>query len=428
MNIFASVLGSIFEMYIGYMFFSKFGTIKGDINKNKLYFLILNIFHIVVSLILMKNGLVIVSYLLCLVLCSFLFQIKTLKRFIIVVCVLIISALAEMIVAVAATIGLNVSVDVLQDNKTTYTICIVLAKFLTFSILKPIKSKKHQSNSKYPIWFKIGVYTLPFTSLFIIILLYRYSFIVEIVLYQICTLCAAILLIISNLLIVYIFENQEKYFVTKERLDFAEIHIKEQRMHYSELYKQQEALKKYRHDSKNFYVSLISILESKSTEEAISYIKDKMSIISDNSKSINSGNPVVDSIIYSKKQICDNKAIVLKTSLKISETIKIDELEFGVLIGNALDNAIEATEELADSNKKIINLTILTSGEMISIEISNPTIKDIDTTNIETSKSDKTQHGYGLKGIETITNKYNGNLSLSYENNLFTLSAILVNL
>ena len=33
MNIFASVLGSIFEMYIGYMFFSKFGTIKGDINK-----------------------------------------------------------------------------------------------------------------------------------------------------------------------------------------------------------------------------------------------------------------------------------------------------------------------------------------------------------------------------------------------------------
>ena len=73
-------------------------------------------------------------------------------------------------------------------------------------------------------------------------------------------------------------------------------------------------------------------------------------------------------------------------------------------------------------------MTILTSGEMISIEISNPTIKDIDTTNIETSKTDKTQHGYGLKGIETITNKYNGNLSLSCENNLFTLSAILVNL
>lgn len=428
MNIFASVLGSIFEMYIGYMFFSKFATIKEELKRSNLIFVILTVFHVATSLFLMKNGLVIISYLLCLLLYSCLFNLKLLKRIVITCFILIISALSEMMVVVSTTIGLDISVDALQNNEITYAICIVLAKFLTFSILKPIKYKKIEFHEKFPIWFIISTTILPFTSIFIIILLYRYCYLTASILYQISTLVASLLLIVSNLLILFVVDKQEKYYSTKERLAFAEIHIKEQRTHYAELYSQQEALKKYRHDSKNFYVSLISILENKSTEDAISYIKDKMSIISDNSKSINSGNPVVDSIIYSKKQICDNKAIILNTSLKISETIKIDELEFGVLIGNALDNAIEATEELIELNKKIINLTILTSGEMISIEISNPTIKDIDTTNIETRKTDKTQHGYGLKGIETITNKYNGNLSLSCENNVFTLSAILVNL
>lgn len=428
MNIFATIIGSLFEMYTGYMFLSKFGNIKVSRKIYLVYFTLLTIFLIIASATLVESGLIFFAFALCFLLHSLLFKIKRLKKILCSLALIITVALSEMIVVMATTVGLNTDVVEIQTNGILYFICIILSKFLGFAILKPINLKQISVQKKFPIWFTIATAILPFTSIFIIVLLYRYCYLINTISYQISTVAAAVLLIVSNLLVLFVIDKQEKFYVTKERLAFAEIHIKEQRTHYAELYSQQEALKKYRHDSKNFYVSLISILENKSTEEAISYIKDKMSIISNNSNLINSGNPVVDSIIYSKKQICDNKDIILKTSLKISETIKIDELEFGVLIGNALDNAIEATEELADSNRKIINLTILTSGEMISIEISNPTIKDIDTTNIETSKTDKAQHGYGLKGIETITNKYNGNLSLSCENNIFTLSAILVNL
>lgn len=427
MNILATIIGSLFEMYTGYMFLSKFGSIKVSRKVYFICFALLTIFLIIASATLVESGLIFFAFALCFLLHSLLFDIKRLKKVLFSFALITTVALSEMIIAMITTIVLNMNITEVQSDDFLYLMCVILAKFLGFAMLKPIKIEKKIFKEKFPIWFSVATALLPFTSLFIVFILYRYCYVTNEVIHRISILISAFVLIISNLLILFIIDKQEKFYVTKERLAFAEIHIKEQRAHYAELYAQQEALKKYRHDSKNFYVSLISILENKSTEEAISYIKDKMSIISDNSKSINSGNPVVDSIIYSKKQICDNKAIVLKTSLKISENIKIDELEFGVLIGNALDNAIEATEELADSNKKIINLTILTSGEMISIEISNPTIKDIDTTNIETSKTDKTQHGYGLKGIETITNKYNGNLSLCCENNIFTLSAILVN-
>ena len=47
--------------------------------------------------------------------------------------------------------------------------------------------------------------------------------------------------------------------------------------------------------------------------------------------------------------------------------------------------------------------------------------------NLKTTKVQKNEHGYGLKGIETLVSKYNGDLSIVCENNEFTLSCILVN-
>lgn len=65
---------------------------------------------------------------------------------------------------------------------------------------------------------------------------------------------------------------------------------------------------------------------------------------------------------------------------------------------------------------------------MLSIEISNKTINNIDTQNLVTGKKDKQLHGYGINSIETITTKYKGNLSFTCKNNIFTLSVILVNI
>jgi len=210
-------------------------------------------------------------------------------------------------------------------------------------------------------------------------------------------------------------------------LAFAEVHLKEQRTHYKELYAQQEALKKYRHDSKNFYTSLISVLETKNTEDAIELIKDKMSVASGDAGAVNSGNPVIDSIIYSKKVLCKDRGIIIEESIRLSNKIEIDELELGVLIGNALDNAIEATEKLESNDNKKINLKIITSGEMISVEVVNKVNTKVDVNNLKTTKEQKNEHGYGLKSIKTLALKYNGNLSISCENNEFVLSVILVN-
>lgn len=428
MNIISTIIGSVFEIYTGHMFFSKFGIKKIS---DKTYIACLFAFAvglIISSLTLVQSGLIFLVFTIYSFLHCSLFDIKLLKKIVLTFILVIVDALAEMIVVLGTTIDKDTNITNLQDSDIMYLVCILIAKFLAFSILKPIRKPVALSQSNSPLWFKLGTAALPLTSTFIIILLYRYSYIVTDTKFQIGTLIAAGLIIISNLLILFIIDKQETYYRTSERLQFAEQHIKNQVSHYSELYSQQESLKKFRHDIKNYYTSLISILESSSVQDAIDYIKNKMQIESFDTNTINSGHPVIDAIINSKSQYAQGLGISIESIIKITTKIYIDELELGVLIGNALDNAIEAVEKLDDQTSKTINLNIFSSGDMLSIEASNPTVNNIDTDNLKSTKKDKLIHGYGLAGIESITNKHSGKLTITCQNNIFTLSCILVNI
>lgn len=427
MNIIATFIGSIFEIYIGHMFFSKFGEKKVSTKTYMVWISIISIFLIIASLTLVQSGFIFFAFSLCFFIHSLLFKIKLLKKIILSFALIITVSLSEMIVVMTTTLGMDTTINSLQSSDIMYMICILLAKFLAFSILKPIKKNIFSSRKKFPVWFNLGTSLLPFTSAFIIILLYRYSFLVTDTTYQICTLIAAILLITANLLILFVIDKQEIYFRTTERLLFAEAHIKNQVSHYSELYAQQESLKKFKHDSKNFYTSLLSILETLTVQDAMKYIKDKIKLDVYENNTINSGHPVIDAIIHSKNIYAQKHGASINTNIKITTSIFIDELELGVLIGSALDNAIEAIQSIESDVSKIINLNIFSVGDMLSIEISNPTSFNIDVKNLKTTKKDKHLHGYGLEGIEAITKKYNGNLSIECENKIFTLSSIIVN-
>lgn len=379
------------------------------------------------SITLIQSSFLFFAFSTCIFLFSLLFNLKLIKRILLAFALIITISLSEMIVAMATTLGMDTTLAELQNSNILYAICVITSHFLSFAILKPIKKKVFNSNQKFPLWFKIGTTILPLTSVFIIILLYRYTYIVAYTSYQISTLIAAILLIVANLLILFVIDKQETHLRTTERLLFAEAHIKNQLSHYSELYTQQEDLKKFRHDSKNFYTSLISMLETLSTQDAIN-IKDKIEIEMFNHNTINSGHPVIDAIIYSKNLSAQKQGASINSNIKITTKIFIDELELGVLIGNALDNAIEAVAKLDKSESKVIELNILSSGDMLSVEVSNKTINNIDTQNLVTSKKNKQLHGYGINSIDTITQKYQGTLSITCKNNIFTLSVILVNI
>lgn len=241
-------------------------------------------------------------------------------------------------------------------------------------------------------------------------------------------LAVAILMIASNIVTLFLIYRQKDYIESKARLNFANEQIKNQLAHYEDLYRYQNEIRTFRHDIKNRMLSVSGLLSDGQVETAIDAIKGEVDFLDEaNNGIINSGNPAIDAVLQSKLATAEKKGIKLDFSVKISSKINIDLLELGVLIGNALDNAIEATERLETSADKTIFVSLITMGGRIVISVENPVEAQVDTRQGGSTKSDKLNHGYGIKSMKTIARKYDGDAFVSCEGNIFTTSINICN-
>ena len=92
------------------------------------------------------------------------------------------------------------------------------------------------------------------------------------------------------------------------------------------------------------------------------------------------------------------------------------------MFGNLLDNSIEACEKIK-KGKRWIKVQVEKQNRLLFLDISNSIEEKILVRGgkLITNKKDKTNHGYGLKGIERIVNKYEGEMSYQVKGNLFKI-------
>lgn len=216
---------------------------------------------------------------------------------------------------------------------------------------------------------------------------------------------------------------------TKEKLFFTETHINSQIAHYEELYKHQTEIRTFRHDIKNILLSIMGILKESDTEKALQVMQANLDMLDDsNKKIVNTGHPITDAILQSKLHDANTKGIKLSISTKLTEKIIVDELELGVVLGNALDNAIEATAKVKNSHEKVVTFDMITTAERIIITIENPVDGNVNTDKLITTKKDKENHGYGVGSIKTIARKYDGVAEFAYSNGMFTTNINIANM
>ena len=135
------------------------------------------------------------------------------------------------------------------------------------------------------------------------------------------------------------------------------------------------------------------------------------------------GNSAIDSIINIKGGYAKSKAINFMTKIKVMN-IEFDSVKLCRILGNALDNAIEACE-LVYSNDKSICLVMNQDRNKMIIEINNPS-PNVDVHNLTTTKKNAAIHGIGLKSIKQTVTAMNGTMSCIYENGFFSMKIMLV--
>ena len=139
------------------------------------------------------------------------------------------------------------------------------------------------------------------------------------------------------------------------------------------------------------------------------------------------GNPVLDTILWEKKQFCMLHDITLSYVLDGHLFDRIAMEDLCVLFGGALDNAIEAVQKIEDKERRLIHVKAMEQQGylVLCVENVNDTPLEYEKGMPVTTKDDKSSHGFGIKGIRYVAEKYGGSISIAQEDGWFRLTVLL---
>lgn len=159
-------------------------------------------------------------------------------------------------------------------------------------------------------------------------------------------------------------------------------------------------------------------------------VKELENMISIYDSTIKTNNDALDLILTEKSLFCQKNKIDLKCYADCSKLGFISESDLYSLFGNMIDNAIEAVTKIENKDKRTISLIVRNALSCTSIFISNyfeGKVK-LDRNGMPiTSKQNKSYHGYGLKSIKMIVDKYNGDLKIDVKDNIFIIQILFTN-
>lgn len=141
---------------------------------------------------------------------------------------------------------------------------------------------------------------------------------------------------------------------------------------------------------------------------------------------VKSGNEALDIVLAEKSLLCEQQHIRLECIADGESLSFMSASDVYSLIGNAIDNAIESVLKATEPENRFIDISIKRSRELLIIHIENPFEGDLQFRDglPLTTKADKDFHGFGLKSIQKVVEKYDGFFSIIPQDHLFVLNIV----
>lgn len=227
------------------------------------------------------------------------------------------------------------------------------------------------------------------------------------------------LIILTNILVCWLLMN-----FLKKSQEASEVTLLKQTQEYNRQYiesiqAEYDTVRKLRHDYKNSLFAIGKYIESGDLEEALNYIKENIDVVSKTEVFVNTNNQTANAVINAKLSIAKSYGIE-SSCISISDISGIDDMDLCRLLSNMLDNAITACKN-SSSSKSHITLNISGDDDNLLIALKNTIDKSVleSNPNLISTKKDKAEHGYGVKIMREIAEKYEGICDFYEENRQF---------
>lgn len=223
----------------------------------------------------------------------------------------------------------------------------------------------------------------------------------------------------------YFFHKLSKKNIKKLEEEFASEYALHQTEYFDQIKKIYEETKILRHDMKGYIDTIYLYLKSNDYDGVRSYIEKLNEHVKNYGNVVEmTGNKGVNAVLTKIKYDCDINNISFHCAIS-ADVEKISEMELGILLTNALNNAVEACLKKQDNRE--IKLMMENYKNYLHISIGN-SMKDSELSKnpkLLTSKEDHNLHGFGLKSIEHIVHKYDGQYKIKEDNGMFVQEMLL---
>jgi sensor histidine kinase regulating citrate/malate metabolism len=167
------------------------------------------------------------------------------------------------------------------------------------------------------------------------------------------------------------------------------------------------------------------MVENGETSKSLQHIANMIEVFATKKEFARSGNINFDSILNFKLQEAQQKDILAILELNIPSNMDIPSFDMAIILGNLLDNAIKANDEI--KGERYINIAIKYDKGRLIIKVQNPYEGEILKENgrFLTMKKDRANHGIGLVSIKNVLQKYNGMMEIDYSKNVFCVKILM---
>lgn len=235
----------------------------------------------------------------------------------------------------------------------------------------------------------------------------------------------AFFMITANVVLFFLFNREIKSQKLKQEIDLLTLREYLQEEYYAALIKRDFEVSRINHDIKNHIMVLKHGMEVEDFEMVKNYL-DKLIDEVPSAKIYYTSHRALNAILNIKKKTAEELGIQFNTFIpNILPDLTISDMDLVIILANCLDNAIEAVEK--NEYGKYINLVIKSDEIGVSVMIENPIIHHMRNIDLETTKKEKNKHGFGIKNVKTIVEKYSGTIKYEIQKNIFSVKIFLPN-
>ncbi len=296
--------------------------------------------------------------------------------------------------------------------------------YLTRFMIK--RTKKDSTYSlKWNEWFVlliipvISIFTMSFVSLIIINIEDQLS-----PMQHIFSILSILGILMTNSLVYVLYVNMQKDHAKQLEYSILQQAFKSQEKSVEETKILYQSVRSIRHDLKQHFQVALTMLHSGKINEAVDYMEKYNDTVLDGiSNKVFCDNDVVNYIINSKSKICSDRHIKIYIYIA-NEIPEFSDLDLCVLLGNALDNAIEGVS--GDGNNEIY-LELRNVDNFFMISVKNTIINSVleYNPNLISTKNEKEVHGLGILSMKEVVQKYNGSIEFYESDNKFCCDMLL---